>query len=81
MRYNWPTRIQEKHSRKPIIHGNGSLNVEEAISLMEAATTASTAVTAASLIEASLQHKRAPLRCSKCHQIGHTRASCPNHQI
>ena len=67
--------------RKPIIHENGNLSVEEAISLMQTTSTASIASTAAPSAEAGLQRKRASPRCSNCHQIGHIRTSCPSRHI
>ena len=70
-----------KRSRKAITHKNGSLNVEEAISLMQTASAASTASAALYPAEAGLQRKCAPPRCSDCHQIGHKRTSCPSRQI
>ena len=70
-------KLQEhkrKRSKKAIIHNN-SLNMEQAMSLIQ------TASIAASPTETSLQRKRAPPRCSNCHQIGHTRTSCTSRQL
>ena len=72
---------KRKHSRKAIIHENDCLNMEEAINLIQTAFTASTASATVSPAEAGLQRKRAPLRCSDCHQIGHKRTSYPSRQM
>jgi hypothetical protein len=71
---------KKKRSRKPILNENGSLDVEEAIRLLQQSHQPDATSTPAST-EASLQRKRAPPRRSDYRQISHIRDPCPSRRI
>jgi TPP-dependent indolepyruvate ferredoxin oxidoreductase alpha subunit len=74
-------QVQKRQKSKKQLPHAGSLTIEEGHQLLQAAQQADQAMEEAVRQEASEAPRRAPPRCSECHEIGHQRNQCPQRPI